>query len=443
MWMHFAIFCSMELENANSHRHAEAGIAAFAHPGYKYPLESDDSMILPPSSPKGYQSKNLHTGHQQCFFLEGTLAVNPFTNVNLLDVFRNLSCGGEGSELLFSTRESTSCSPSVSSKCASTQKSSPAQVILDTLPRTEHAYAFPRNHLQSQLRSNMDFPILNPHSGICQPLHFDDSLTPCKVKNLLHHKGKDIDDHNITVQHSKILPAASHPYFNEKASTVSAIGLGCKATHLNHVVFSGVDHVTSFTVAGAVPNPTFLSHSEQSRTSVCEMGKITSVDAGNRAFDLEKKGPFDMDEEQKRSLYDLINVDESSPSFNDCRFTPSADHTELSYCDLDDNYLSFSPVASRTPEIKSPLNFDVARPTNISNMSCYNPSSVCSILRGSSKNIQSLDLKSCHRQLYVKEEQSQTKSRQYYMQCERILDQSTCRSQMWQFNKKSEDLGSK
>ena len=75
MWMHFAIFCSMELEKSNSHRHVEAELAAFAHPRFKYPRESTHSSILP-SSPKGYQSNNIHISHQQCFFFEGTLAVN-------------------------------------------------------------------------------------------------------------------------------------------------------------------------------------------------------------------------------------------------------------------------------------------------------------------------------------------------------------------------------
>ena len=199
MWMHFVIFCSMELENANSHRHAVAEIAAFAHPGYKYPLGSTHSMILP-SSPKGYQSKNLHTSHRQCFFFEGTLAVNPFTNINRLDVFRNLSCGGGGSQLLLSTRESTSCSSTVSSECASTTpSSSPAQVSLDARARSGRVYPFPRNDLQSHFISE-DLPILNPHPGICQPLHFDDSITPCKAEilsQISQQKGDVIDEHNI------------------------------------------------------------------------------------------------------------------------------------------------------------------------------------------------------------------------------------------------------
>ena len=125
MWMHFVIYCSMDLETSNSHRHAEAEIAAFAHPGYKYPLESSHTVIVPSSSPKCNQSNNLHTSDQQCFFLEGNLAVNPFTNVNRLEVFRNLSCG-EGSQLLISTRESLTCPSSVLRDCDSTGGSSPA-----------------------------------------------------------------------------------------------------------------------------------------------------------------------------------------------------------------------------------------------------------------------------------------------------------------------------
>ena len=61
---------------------------------------------------------------QQCFFLEGNLAVNPFTNVNRLEVFRNLSCG-EGSQLI-SSRESLTCPSSVLRDCDSTGGSSPA-----------------------------------------------------------------------------------------------------------------------------------------------------------------------------------------------------------------------------------------------------------------------------------------------------------------------------
>ena len=406
MWMHFVIFCSMELENGKSHRHAEAEIAAFAHPGYRYPLESAHTLILP-SSAKGYQSKNLHTGHQQCFFLEGTLAVNPFTNVSRLDVFKNLSCD-EGSQLLFSTRESSSCPSSASSKCASRRESSPAQELLYARAPTDLVYAFSRNDLQPHF-SSKDLHILNPHPGICQPLHFDDSFTPCKK-------------HNLTVQHSDFLAESFHPYFNREASTVSAIGLGCKATHLNHMVHTGFDYITSFTVAGAVPK---------------------SSKAGIRAFNMEEKGPYDMDEVLKRSLYDLIDVDEASPSLNIARLSPADDNIELSFCDLTDNYLNSSPVASGTPEIKSPPNFEMARPTNISNMSCYNPSSVCSILRGSLRNTPSLNFKSRHLQVYGKQEQLQTKMRQYNQQSERISDQSSIQSQKWQYDKMSDDLGSK
>ena len=354
-------------------------------------------------------------------------------------MFRNLS-SGEGSQSLFSSRESTSCSPSVSSECASTRKSCPVQVSLDADAPPERAYVSPRNDLQPHF-SSQDLHILNPHSGICQPLHFDDSLTPCKVKNLLYSQPLNIDKNNMVFNQSNILSATSHSYFNEKASIVSAIGLSCKATHLNHIVLSGVDLVTSLTGAGVVPNPTFLSHSEQRRISECEMGKITSLNAGNRAFDTKEKGTSDVDEELRRSLYDLIDVEETCPSVNISRFSPIEGNIELSYCDLNDNYLSFSPVADRTHEIKSSLNFDMASPTNISNVGSYSPSSVCSILRGSMKNIESMDFNSCHRrQLHGKQEQLQTQLKQYHTQSERgISDQSSSQSQMWHYNKKAED----
>ena len=440
MWMHFAIFCSMELEKSNSHRHAEAEIAAFAHPRYKYPRESTHSSILP-SSPKGYQSNNVCTGHQQCFFFEGTLAVNPFTNVNRLDVFRNLSSSCGGSQLSSSIRESSSCSPSVSSKCAPTPSSIPVQVSVHTCAATQLTHPFPRNDLRPHFSSKA-LPILNSHPGICQPLHFDDSITPCKARNQLRiSQRKTIEERSMTLQQSNILPATNHPYLNEKASIVSAIGLGCKTTHLNHVAQSNMDHVTSLTGGGVVPNPSFLSHSEQRKTSEWEMGKITGLNAGNRAFDLEEKSPFDMDEELKRSLYDIIDVEENCPFLSISRLSPNEDNIELSYCDLIDNHLSFSPVAGRTSEMKSPLNFDMASPTNISNVGSYSPSSVCSILRGSMKNIESMDFNSCHRrQLHGKQEQLQTQLKQYHTQSERgISDQSSSQSQMWHYNKKAED----
>ena len=419
----------MELEKSNSHGHAEAEIAAFAHPGYKYPLESAHTLILQ-SSPKGYQSNNVHTSHQQCFFLEGTLAVNPFTNVNRLDVFRKLSCGGEGSELLLSTRESTSCPSSVS------QKFSPAQVLHDAGAPTQLAYSCTQYHLQPHF-SSKDLFMPSPRPGICQPLRFDDSFTPCKAKNLFHiEQQKTIAERRMTLQQSNILPATSNPYLNEK---VSAIGLGCKASHLNHAVLSGVDHVTSLTVACAVPKSSSLSHSEERRTSEWEMGKITSLKAGSRALNSEGKGFFYMDEELERSLYDLIDLEESSPSFNISRMSSSEDNIELSFCDLTDNYLRVSPVAGRTSKMKSPLNFEMASPTNISNVGSYSPSSVCSILRGPLKNTESMNFNSRHRQVNGKQEQFQTQSRQYHMQSERISDQSAIQSQMWHYNKKAED----
>ena len=106
---------------------------------------------------------------------------------------------------------------------------------------------------------------------------------------------------------------------------------------------------------------------------------------------------IDLDEELKRSLYDINDVEEICPFFNIFRLSPSRDSIELSYSDLTDNYLSFSPVSGRTPEIKSPLNFDMASPINISNVGSYSPPSVSSILRGSMKNIQFMDFNSCHR----------------------------------------------
>ena len=432
MWMHFVIFCNMKLEKSNSHHHAEAEIAAFAHPEYENPLQSNHSMILPSSS-EGFQSNNVHNGHQQCFFLEVTLAVNPFTNVNRLDVFRNLSCG-EG----LPTRVSSSSSSSVSPKRASTRRCNPTQVSLDARAPTQPAYSFLRNDLQPHF-SCKALPILNPHPDICQPLHFDDSFTPCNGRNQLHlsqQKAKDINERNMTLQKRNIQPATSHPYYNEKAGTESAMGLGYKATHLNHVVFSGQDQVTSSSVVGTWPKSSFSSH-KQRRTFECEVGKITSLDAGNRAFNSEKKGYFDMDEELKRSLYNLIDVEDTSPSFKISRFSPSEDYIELSSHDLADNYLYFSPLTGRTPEMKSPVNFDMASPTSISNMGSYSPSSVSSILRGSLKNIQSSDFKTQRRQLYGKQEQFQTQLRQIHTQSEKNSDQGASQSQIWQYNKRS------
>ena len=245
----------------------------------------------------------------------------------------------------------------------------------------------------------------------------------------------------MTVQQSNFLASTSPPYINEKASTVSEIVVGCKATHVNHVALSGIKDTMSSTGASTVLNPS-LSHYEQRRTFEWEMGKITSLNASNRAFDTEEKGTTETDEEIKRSPWNIIDFKSSSRSFNIFRFSPIEDNIELSLCDLADNYSNVSHVAGRAYEMKPPLNFDLASPTNMSNVGSCSPSSASSILRGSSKNIQSLDLKSCHRQLYVMEEQSQTKSRQYYTQCERISDQSTSQSQMWQFNKKFEGSGS-
>ena len=439
MWMHFVIYCSMKLENSNSHRHAEAEIAAYAHPGYKYPPESYHTLIVPSSSPKCKQSNNL-----QSFFLEGDLAVNPFTNVNRLEVFRNLS-RGEGSQL-FSTRELSSCSPSVSSKCALTRKSNTARAPLDALAATQHAY--PQPHF-----SFKDLPILNPDASIRQPLHFDDLFTPYKDKNqsdILHQK--DNGEHNMTVRQSSLLAATSHPYFSNKGSTLSAIGLGGnRATHLNCVPLSGVDHLTSFTSAAAMPNPSLLSNLEQTRTVEWEMRKITILNTVNRDHITEEKGTFDMDEEMKRSLYNLIDVEEISLSFSNSCMSPSEDNIELYGCDLAGSSFFFPPEADRTPEVKSPLNFEIPPPTNISNVGSYSPSTVSSILRGSLKNDQSSDFKSRHHQGYGHQEQLLTHLRQCHSQSERkchtqsecISDRSTSQCQICQYNPKSEYFGSK
>ena len=134
----------------------------------------------------------------------------------------------------------------------------------------------------------------------------------------------------------------------------------------------------------------------------------------------------------------MIDVDETCPFSNISRLSPSEDIIELSYCDLTDNHLSFSPVAGQTPEIKSPLNFEMASPTNISNVGSYSPSSVSSILRGSMKNILSMDFNSCHRrQVHGNQEQLQILLSQYHLQSERISDQSSIRSLLSSARQKS------
>ena len=57
----------------------------------------------------------------------------------------------------------------------------------------------------------------------------------------------DIEKHNLTEQQSNLFTATSHQYFKAKARTVSTIGLGGKAVHLDQVVLPGVDHMTSYT----------------------------------------------------------------------------------------------------------------------------------------------------------------------------------------------------
>ena len=77
-------------------------------------------------------------------------------------------------------------------------------------------------------------------------------------------------------------------------------------------MLSGVDHMTSFTGAGAVAmsNPSLLSRLEERRTSEWELGKITSFKACDRATIIaEEKDTFDIDEEIKRSLCNLNDVE--------------------------------------------------------------------------------------------------------------------------------------
>ena len=428
MWMHFVIYCSMEQENSISHRDTESEIAAFAHPGYKYPLESSNNFIIP-SSPKGYQSNNLHISYQQCFFLKGTLAVNPFTNVNRLDVFRNLS-RGEESQLLFWAGESSSRSSSVSSDCASAHGCSPAQISLDAGDPNPLAYPFIQRRLQSCF-SSKKVAMINSLRAIRQPLHYDNSPTLCKGEKPLHiPQPIDIEVHNMAAQQRNSLVTTRYPSFNEKASTVSSVGLGCKATHLNCVVLSNGDHMTSFTGAWTVPNPYLLSHFEGRRSFEWEMGEITSLNTDNCAVMEEEKGTIYMDEEMKRSLHDLIDVKDTCPLFNNSPISLSED-TELFGCYLADTSFYFSPVSNRTPERNSSLSVDMASSTNISNVGSYSPSSVSSILRGSLKNVQSLDFNSHRRQGYGHQEQLQTKLRQVQTRSESILDQRTSQSQMW------------
>ena len=348
MWMHFVIHCSMEQDNYNSHRDTEAEIAAFAHPGYKYPLESTNNFIIS-SSPKGYQSNNLHISYQQCFFLKGTLAVNPFTNVNRLDVFRNLS-RGEESQLLFWAGESSSRSSSVSSGCASAHGCSPAQISLDAGDPTPLAYPFKQSRLQSCF-SSKKVAMINSLRAIRQPLHYDNSPTLCKGENLsLIPQPIDIEVHNMAAQQRNSLVTTRYPSFNEKASTVSSLGLGCKATHLNRVVLPNGDHMTSFTGAWTVPNPSLLSHFEGRRSFKWVMGEITSLNIDNCAVTEEEKRTIYMDEERKRSLHDLIDVEDTCPLFNNSPISLSRDDTELFGCDLADTSFYFLPVSSRTTE---------------------------------------------------------------------------------------------
>ena len=367
MWMHFVIYCSLDPESINSHRQIEAEIAAFAHPQYEYPLESTNTLLLA-SSPKGSQSKNLHISHHQCSFLDGTLAVNPFTNVNRLDVFRSLS-SGEGSQLFSSTRDSSSYS-------SLAHAPSPEE---DSLDVGCAAYPFSKSHISPNVRS-MNSPVATR-----QPSNYDDPLISCEGKNLLHiSQPMDIEKHNLTEQRSKLFTATSHQYFKAKARTVSTIGLGDNAVHLDQVVLSGVDHMTSGSCTGvgavAMSNRSLLSRLEESRTSEWELGKTTSFKACDRAIIIaEDNGTFDIDEEIKRSLCNLNDVEESSPPLNVSRISSTTDNIWSSGSHLADTSLYISPEADRTPERNSPLDFDMATLTDISNMSSFSPSSLKNI----------------------------------------------------------------
>ena len=154
----------------------------------------------------------------------------------------------------------------------------------------------------------------------------------------------------------------------------------------------------------------------------------------NRDHITEEKGTFDMDEEMKRSLYNLIDVEDTSPPFNVSRLSLSEDNIELSCHYLADTSFYFLPVSNRTTERNSSLAVDMASSTDISNVGSYSPSSVSNILKGSLKNDQSLDFNSHRRQGYGHQEQLETKSRQVQTRSESILDQRTSQSQMWFYN---------
>ena len=127
--------------------------------------------------------------------------------------------------------------------------------------------------------------------------------------------------------------------------------------------------------------PSLLSRLEERSTSEWELGKTTSHKACDRAIIIEEKGTYDIDEEIKRSLCNLNDVEESSPPLNITRISSTTDNIWSSGSHLADTSLYISPEADRTPERNSPLDFDMAPPTDTSNMSSFSPSSVPNILR--------------------------------------------------------------
>ena len=71
-------------------------------------------------------------------------------------------------------------------------------------------------------------------------------------------------------------------------------------------------------------NHSLLLHLEERRTSEWELGKATSLKACDRATIIaEDNGIFDIDEEIKRSLCNLNDVEESSPPLNASRISSS------------------------------------------------------------------------------------------------------------------------
>ena len=73
MWMHFVTFCNLETSGGHNQHECDAEISAYVHPAYMCP--------------------NPSTHRQLGIFMEETLPVNPFINVDRLNVFKTLSLG--------------------------------------------------------------------------------------------------------------------------------------------------------------------------------------------------------------------------------------------------------------------------------------------------------------------------------------------------------------